>query len=98
MSASPFERRLMRMGSAPPLDRVNVTPRRVDEVEDDEVEDVEMGAWVSGWLGASWMGEPVAGYAQLAEGPVGDVIALFTLNLPEGFGSWNSQGHGKVVN
>jgi hypothetical protein len=56
----------------------------------DEVEGVEMGDWVSGWLGASWMGEPVVGYARLADGLVGDVTALFTLDLPEGFGSSNS--------
>lgn len=46
--------------------------------------------WVSGWLGATWMDEPVAGYARLAEGVVGDVIALFTLNLPEGLGGTDS--------
>ena len=79
------ERRLMQKGAAPPMDRVKVAPRLADEVER-----VEMGYWVSGWLGASWMGEPVAGYAQLAEGLVGDVVALFRLDLPEGSGSWNS--------
>ena len=84
------ERRLVRQGSAPPSDRVRVAPRTVDELTADKLEDVELGDWVSGWLAASWAGEPVAGYAQLSEGPLGEVIASFTLMVPEGFGSWNS--------
>jgi len=32
----------------------------------------------------------VTGYARLSEGTLGEVIASFTLNVPEGFGSWNS--------
>jgi hypothetical protein len=73
------ERRLMRKGSAPPLNRVKVTPRKVDEVEH-----VEIGDWVSGWLGVGSLGEPMAGYARLGEGPAGEVIASFTLPVPEG--------------
>lgn len=69
-------------GGAPPLDRVKVAPRRTDEVER-----IEMGDWVSGWLAAGSSGEPVAGYARLKEGSVGEVIASFTLMLAEGVGS-----------
>jgi hypothetical protein len=43
-----------------------------------------MGEWVSGWLGVGSMGEPIAGYARLSEGPLGEVIASFKLMLPEG--------------
>lgn len=84
------ERRLMRKGSAPPLDPVKVAPRTMDELTADKIEDVELGDWVSGWLTASWAGESVPGYARLSEGPLGEVIASFTLMVPEGFGSWNS--------
>jgi hypothetical protein len=84
------ERRLVRKGSAPPPDRVEVAPRTVDELAADKLEDVELGDWVSGWLAASWADEPVAGYARLSKGPLGEVIGSFTLNVPEGFGSWNS--------
>lgn len=79
------ERRLMRKGTAPPLERVEITPRQVDEVER-----VEMGDWVSGWLGVGSLGEPTAGYAGLSEAPLGEVIASFKLTLPEGGMSWNS--------
>jgi hypothetical protein len=43
-----------------------------------------MDDWASGWLALSSSGEPVAGYARLSEGPVGEVIASFTLMLAEG--------------
>lgn len=52
-----------------------------------EVEEVEMADWGSGWLAVGSMGDPIAGYAHLAEGPLGQVIASFTLMLAEGFGS-----------
>lgn len=84
------EQRLVRKGSAPPLYRVQVAPRTVDELAADKVEDVELGDWVSGWLAASWLGEPVGGYARISEGPLGEVIASFRLMLPEGGMSWNS--------
>ena len=64
------------------LDRATVAPRRVDDVEQ-----VEMRDWVSGWLAVGSMGDPIAGYARLEEAPLGQVIASFTLMLPEGFGS-----------
>lgn len=63
-------------------ERATIAPRRVDEVEH-----VEMGDWVSGWLAVGYMGDPIAGYARLSEGSLGQVIASFTLMLPEGFGS-----------
>src|ERR1700729_1084565 len=63
-------------------DRVAVAFRRMNEVEQ-----VEMADWGSGWLAGGSMGDPVAGYARLAEGPLGQVIASFTLLLGEGFGS-----------
>ena len=63
-------------------DRVAVVPRRVEEVEQ-----VEMAEWVSGWLAIGSVGDPVAGYARLADGPLGQVIASFTLLAGEGFGS-----------
>jgi hypothetical protein len=63
-------------------DRVSVAPRRGDEVEQ-----VEMADWVSGWLAVGSVGDPAGGYAHLAEGPLGQVIASFTLMLAEGFGS-----------
>ena len=51
------EQRLVRKGSAPPLYRVQVAPRTVDELAAaNKVEDVELGDWVSGWLAASWLG------------------------------------------
>jgi hypothetical protein len=46
-----------------------------------------MSAWVSGWLAVGYMGDPIAGYARLAEGSLGQVIASFTLMLADGFGS-----------
>jgi hypothetical protein len=67
------------------MDRVKVASRTVDQVER-----MEMGDWVSGWLAMGWPGEPVAGYARLSRGTVGEVIASFTLMLPEGGGSWAS--------
>lgn len=79
------ERRLVRKGTAPPLDRADVAPRPVDEVEH-----VEMGDWVSGWLALGSPDEPLAGYARLSEGPAGEITASFTLMLSEGFGSWDS--------
>jgi hypothetical protein len=84
------ERRLGRKGSAPPQDRVKVSPRTMDELAADKAEDVELGDWVSGWLAIGSWGEPVAGYARLSEGPLGEVIASFTLMLPEGGMSWDS--------
>lgn len=77
--------RLMRKGVAPPLDRVNVAPRQVHDVEE-----VAMGDWVSGWLGVGSLDQPRGGYAQLAQGPLGEVIASFKIMLPEGLGSPNS--------
>ena len=66
----------------PPLDRVKVTPLEVDKVEH-----VEMDDWVSGWLAIGLAGEPLAGYARLSRGLLGEVVASFTLMLPEGMGS-----------
>lgn len=60
-------------------DRVVVVPRRVEEVEQ-----VEMAEWVSGWLAIGSVGDPVAGYARLADGPLGQAIASFTLLVGEG--------------
>jgi hypothetical protein len=45
-------------------DRATIAPRRADEVEQ-----VEMGDWVSGWLAVGSMGDPIAGYARIDEGP-----------------------------
>jgi hypothetical protein len=84
------ERRLARPGNAPPLDRAKVAPRTMDEVAADKVENIELGDWISGWLAIGSWGEPVAGYARLSEGQLGEVIAAFTLMLPEGGMSWNS--------
>jgi hypothetical protein len=69
----------------PALDRVKVAPRTWDEVER-----VDMDDWVSGWLALGCWGEPAAGYARLSEGAVSQVIASFTLMLPEGGMSWGS--------
>ena len=63
-------------------DRATIASRPADEVEQ-----VEMDAWVSGWLAVGDMGDPIAGYARLTEGSLGQVIASFTLMLPDGFGS-----------
>ena len=60
-------------------DRATIAPRRADEVEQ-----VEMSDWVSGWLAVGYMGDPIAGYARLAEGSLGQVIASFTLMLRRG--------------
>lgn len=70
------------VSNEPPLGRMNVAPLGVEEVEH-----VEMGDWVSGWLAVGWAGEPLAGYAQLSQGLLGEVVASFTLMLPEGVGS-----------
>ena len=78
------ERRLVRKGSASPPDRVRVAPRTEDALAADKLENVELDGWVSRWLAASWAGEPVAGYARLSEGPLGEVIGSFKLNVPEG--------------
>jgi hypothetical protein len=59
-----------------------ITPRRADEVEQ-----VEMRDWVSGWHTVGSMGDPIAGYPRLDEGPFEQIIASFTLMLPEGIGS-----------
>jgi hypothetical protein len=59
--------------------RFDIASRRMDEVEQ-----VEMADWVSGWLAVGSMGEPIAGYAHLSEGALGEVIASFTLPLAEG--------------
>jgi len=61
-----------------PLDRVKVAPLEVDEVEH-----VEMDDWVSGWLAVGLVGEPLARYARLSHGLLGEVVASFTLMLPE---------------
>jgi hypothetical protein len=84
------ERRLARKGSAPPLDRAKIAPRTMDELAADEAENVELGDWVSGWLAANWLSEPTGGYAKLSQGPLGQVIAAFTLMVPEGGMSWDS--------
>lgn len=49
----------------------------------DEVEHVEIGEWISGWLAVGSM-DGSAGYVRLSAGVVGEIIASFTLMLPEG--------------
>jgi hypothetical protein len=39
------------------------------------------------WLAVGSPSEPLTGYAQLSQGPLGEVIASFTLMLPDGGGS-----------
>ena len=78
------ERRLVRPGSAAPLGRAVIAPRRRGDVEP-----VGVDEWVSGWL-AVGSADGAAGYARLSTGTAGEVTASFTLDLPDGFMSADS--------